>query len=570
MKRLALASIIALGLLLMLPNAALLFGTQQATGYVWIIVLLVVPLGLLLGYFVLLGRKLSLACLLLAPFALLTPVVTFYVYHYGAPITEALLGTIVTTNPEETYEYFGSWLWPLIILTITSGALAVVAARLCSLAHLQVRKVRRVHTTLFSLATVVLLSFIGTQILAGHQSSSRARTHHTSLAVRVEHGFQYGYPFGVLVTLGGWWQDHVHMEAAIAKIKDFRFHVHRQASVQKRQIYVLVIGESSRRNHWQLFGYDRPTNPKLTKLSNLIPITRMVAAWPLTIGAVPDMLTRKPPTMPIAKTFPEASIVRVMREAGFDTWWLSNQNPAGKANSAITVYADESAHVRWLSLHKYDSDLRRALSTVLNKTHGDLFVVLHMMGSHRNYDERYPAQFKRFTPTIADGNRFNPDVEQTINSYDNTILYTDHVLATLIGLHKETNAVTALWYESDHGETLPTATCPTKGHGYGYRYEFPIPAFFWYSDAYAGLFPEKINTLRANRNKRVTDNDTFATLVDMVDVDFPGHDESRSLFISTWHYRPRTVNPDWQKRGKWVDYDEAVLGDGCEPIRAKE
>jgi len=171
---------------------------------------------------------------------------------------------------------------------------------------------------------------------------------------------------------------------------------------------------------------------------------------------------------------------------------------------------------------------------------------------------RYPVAFKRFQPTYYNANNNVLPGYRFINSYDNTILYTDHVLAQVIDILRNSGATTAMFYASDHGEALLTPTCSKAGHGIGTRYEFEIPALFWYSDTYAAAFPQRLSALRANADKPTLSADTFESLIDMAGIDFPGHDQSMSLFSTQWRYRPRIVNPIWQ-----VDFDKAVFSKKC-------
>lgn len=568
-RRLALGAMAALALLLLVPDVALVFASAHAKKLSWIAASLAVPTGLLLGYFAVLGRRPWLACLLMAPFAALVPVAALYIIRYRTPITEAVLGTVAATNPAEAADFLGPWLWVLIALSLAVGAVAVIAGGLSARAGLQFVASRRIHTALKALAAVTVIAFIGLQVAADRGPPAYDPAGGEDVDTRSFRLVQDSYPFGIPLTLAAWWDDRLRLQAATARTRDFRFHAHRAVHPGQRQIYVLVIGESSRRDHWQLFGYDRPTTPELSRTEHLIPITHMVSAWPTTIGAVPAMLTRKPPRLALSAPFGERSIVGLMRESGFDTWWLSNQDPAGEWNSPVAMYANEAQHVEWLRLQRYDSNLAERLAKVVRGSRGDVFVVLHMMGSHGPYDNRYPPAFKYFTPTVRDGGTFDTNDQHVTNSYDNTIRYTDHVLARVIDVLKQTGAVTALWYQSDHGETLPTATCSMTEHGHGFRYEFPVPALFWYSDAYAQAFPERVATLRGNAGKRVTSADTFATLTDMAGVDFPSHDRSRSLFSAAWRYRPRFIHPVWQAGNAVVNYDHANLGNGCELVRSR-
>ncbi|HET8555163.1 MAG TPA: phosphoethanolamine transferase [Rhodanobacteraceae bacterium] len=374
-----------------------------------------------------------------------------------------------------------------------------------------------------------------------------------------------GYPFGVLVRAGRFITEWTTMRLDARRLASFSFHARRtDLQPHQRQVYVMVIGESSSRGHWQLFGYQRRTNPELSKLSNLIPITRMVTSWPETIASVPVMLTRKPITSN-KPGWHEPSFLPAMQEAGYQTWWISNQYPIGRTNSPVAMYAYQAQHVLWVNHtttandpHAYDADLLVPLRKALQNSSQDLFIVLHTMGSHDNYDMRYPPRFEHFKPIFSDDHGDVIHGSYIRNSYDNSILYTDHVLAQIIQMLKQSNAVTALWYESDHGEVLPAGQCKKVGHGNGTWHEFEIPAFFWYSDTYARDFPERVANLRANADKRTLSGDTFESLIDMVGVTFPGHDETWSLFSRRWHYRTRIVGQFW-----YTNFDDAVAVGPC-------
>jgi len=569
MKRLAIGSVVVLALLLMVPDVVLVVAGTHARSLTWITASLGVPAALLLGYFAVLGRRPWLACMLMVPFAALVPVVAFYIVRYRTPITESVLGTVAATNPTEAADFLGQWLWAILALSLGAGASAGIASWLSARSHLHWVTSRRVDTVLIALALVTMTTVFGLQVVAEESPPGTDSARSGDMDQRTFRIVQDSYPFGIPITLGNWWHDDIRLHAATARRRNFRFHARRTARPGRRQIYVLVIGESSRTDHWQLFGYGRPTNPELTSLTHLIPVRNMVSPWPMSIGGVPAMLTRKPPQQALTSAFAERSIVGLMREAGFDTWWLSNQSPSGEWNSPITVYANEARHVQWLHLQKYDSSLPEGLAQVVRESHGDLFVVLHMIGSHGNYDTRYPRAFKYFVPTVQDGGVFDTNYRHVTNSYDNTIRYTDHVLGSVIKILQHTDAITALWYQSDHGETLPTASCSATDHGHGFRYEFPVPAVFWYSDAYSQAFPQKVATLRAHAGQPATSADTFATLADMAGVDFPGHVESRSLFSPAWRYQPRLIHPQWQDGNAVINYDDADLGNGCELVRER-
>ena len=559
----ALAVIALLIVLLMLPN--LVWLAHDHTPATWIAAL-ALPLGLLAVFFALLGRWPWLACLLLAPFALLAPLETYYISQYHHPTSAQIIATIVATNPLEMREYFGHLLVPLALALLASLGVALLAAWSACAARMRWRG--RMRVAVLCAGVAMLPVAFGIRLAQSHPASSGSTSVSGSLTALGDN-LKQGYPFGVVPRIVEYRSEWDRMRAEAAQFRTFRFHAHRLGPpLHRRQVYMLVIGESSRRADWQLFGYDRPTNPELSKLHNLVPLTHFITTWPESIAAIPMILTRRKPDMAWDAPWHEASILRAMQEAGYETYWISNQQAIGEFDSPVSMYAYEAEHVEWLNHASwtapgsYDGDLIQPLEDALHASDHDLFIVLHLMGSHVKYDYRYPPAFERWTPTQVSPPGEGSRIERARNSYDDSILYTDHVLAQVIGVLKSSGAVSALWYESDHGELIPTPTCDKEGHGVGTVPEYEISALFWYSDGYRAHFPQRVANLRAHAGKRTLSADTFESLVDMAGVTFPGHDEAWSLFSPDWRYHTR-----WVAQTRHIDFDTARIGHECERVR---
>lgn len=546
--------------LLMLPNFIWLGYSHAPTTWIEAMVL---PPVLLAALFALLGRWLWLSCLLLAPFALLSPLETFYIWTYHTPSAAQVIAVARVSNVQEILAYAGPSL-PLAIAAPLSGlGIALMASWWCFREKLRWTGRIPVSIIVIVIATPLLSLGIGFTMAKGSAAES---LHVASYPLRgIVDSLQPGYPFGVLQRFSEFQHEWTAMRANAAKFRDFTYYAHRSGTQpHERQVYVLVIGESSARDHWQLFGYERPTNPQLSQITNLVPITRMVTSWPETLAAVPIMLTRKPITSNNPK-WDEPSFLPAMKEAGYETWWISNQYPIGKFDSPVATYAYEAQHVEWVNRTvnwnnpgAYDGALIPSLRRALQNSNSDMFIVLHMMGSHMRYDSRYPPAFAQFRPTESEVKNATDRYAKIRNSYDNSILYTDHVLAEIINTLKQSGTVSALWYESDHGEVLPSPGCNKQGHGIGTIHEFEIPALFWYSDAYAKDFPQRVIDLRANAGRRTVSGNTFASMLDMTGVDFPNLDHTWSLFSSKWRYHKRMVAQFW-----YSDFDHSAIGSGC-------
>jgi len=551
----ALGALIAL---LMLPNFVWLWYSH---GIITWVCALIVPAILLLTLFSALGNHLWIACFLLTPFAILAPLETYYIASYFRPTSVEVLATVFATNVQETIEYLGDEIFPLCLCLAAATSIALLA----SWWSLQMR-LRWSHASrAWVLASAIAAPFTVVAVASGISAGGLSQRFGNALQMvtALTDAIESGYPFGLVARIADYRREWTKMRNEAARLDSFRFGATRAQVPAEHQAYVLVIGESSRRDHWQLFGYSRPTNPELMHVKNLVPIDNMMSSWSASAMAIPMIVTRKPASSH-SINWPEPSIVRAMQEAGFETFWISNQMAIGKDDSPTSIFSMQAGRVRflnhasWISAGNYDGKLVGALTDALENSHKDVFIVLHMMGSHERYDNRYPREFAIFGPTLADGASNVASRDRRQNSYDNSILYSDHVLGAIIRVLQKRSGISALWFESDHGEDLPTATCSLLGHGNSTPYDFEIPAFFWFSDAYASTYPERVASLGENAGKLTTSAVTFESLIDMAGIDFPGHDKTMSLFSPLWHPITRMVNGLWE-----VDIDRAVLSKPC-------
>jgi glucan phosphoethanolaminetransferase (alkaline phosphatase superfamily) len=556
-------AVILLIALLMLPNLVWLY--RQPILSTWITGF-VMPTLLMAMLFALSGKRVWIACLLLTPFAVLALPESIYVFTYLRPTNAEILGTLFATSPREAYEYLGKMMIPVVASLLFGFTIVVHATRQSYISGLSWKS--RIRSWLLAAAaTIPIAAASGAFLSTNGNFYDRSRAA-LDLFYGVGESVESSFPFGFPQRITEYITERAQLESQTKMRDAFRFHAKRLSSLPSRQIYVLVIGESSRRNHWQLFGYGRATNPELSKINNLIKIPDMVTSWPATIMAVPLMITRKPLT-DAGINWKEASIMRAMSEAGFETYWISNQLAIGKYDSPVSTYAYEAEHVSflnhasWTASGSYDEVLIEPLRDAIARSKKDLFIVLHMMGSHGNYDFRYPASFKHFSPTTSDpgsDNQFN----RIGNSYDNSVLYTDYVLSKIVDVLNNSKAITALLYESDHGEDLASQSCTISGHGNGTPYDFQIPAFLWYSNAYALAFPEKLASFRINSTKRSLSADTFYSLIDMANISVPNSDQTFSLFDQRWKYHTRFVNGYWK-----TDFDNSIVSEKCKLLLPK-
>lgn len=292
----------------------------------------------------------------------------------------------------------------------------------------------------------------------------------------------------------------------------------------KREIYVLVVGETSRAMEWSLYGYERQTTPRMEKLDGLVHFTDVVTQSNNTHKSVPIILSAAS-AEDYGVIYDEKSIVTAFKEAGFRTVVIANQNLSTSMIGSFYREADtfidmsqckpKSAYLT--SLH--DGELLPFLKEELDKTEGNMFFVIHTYGSHFNYHERYPKNFATFTPDKAEGIRASYK-KQLRNAYDNSILYTDYLLGEIADMLANTNACASMLYLSDHGEDifddararyLHASPIPTY-------YQLHIPYIIWFSEAYRNTYPEKYDTAASHQSLPVSTNSVFHTVLDLAGV----------------------------------------------------
>lgn len=295
------------------------------------------------------------------------------------------------------------------------------------------------------------------------------------------------------------------------------------------EIYVLVIGETSRAVNWELFGYERPTNPRLSKRSDLITFPRAVSQSNTTHKCVPMMLTHTTP-LSFDSIMYRKSIIAAFKEAGYRTAVFSNQ---AKNHSYTQYFSEEADVVKYLEGDQhYDHNLVGLLRQNLSENKGrKRFVILHTYGSHFNYNERYPREMSYFKPDDATQANIRHR-SQLLNAYDNAIRYTDGVLDDIIAELDATGTKAVMIYTSDHGEDifddergrfLHASPVPTY-------YQLHVPLIIWTSEEYDNAYPEMRQYLSANKDLYVAPSQSvFHTLLQMSGVDTPYLDETQSM-----------------------------------------
>lgn len=314
----------------------------------------------------------------------------------------------------------------------------------------------------------------------------------------------------------------------------FRYNAVDTHDANKEEIYVLVIGETSRAINWELFGYDRPTNPRLSQRNNLITFPRAISQSNTTHKCVPMMLTHTTP-LSFDSIMYRKSIIAAFNEVGYNTAVFSNQ---AKNHSYTQYFSEEADEVEYLEGEEhYDHNLVGRLRNNLAKNKGKKhFIILHTYGSHFNYNERYPEDMSYFKPDDASQANVRHRSE-LLNAYDNAIRYTDAVIDDIITELDSTGAKAVLIYTSDHGEDifdddrerfLHASPVPTY-------YQLHVPMLVWTSEEYDEAYPEIRNQMIANKDLYIAPSQAiFHTILQVSGIATSYLDNAQSVASSEY------------------------------------
>jgi len=348
--------------------------------------------------------------------------------------------------------------------------------------------------------------------------------------------FRKIYPTSIFVAVNKAHRFYKEIFGINPAIQNFSFQAAKKDSVPEKEIYIFVIGETARYASFSINGYQRETTPLLAKTDGLLSYSDVYTLSNLTSISLPLLITRAIPQNFNIST-KEKTVVDAFHEAGFSTYWIANQSVgntylrrvANRTNQSYFSIKDMD------SVENFDEDLWQYLEDVFNKDEQKQFIVMHTLGSHFRYNLRYPEEFRKFKPDLVGMTDYTllgkSMKEQLINSYDNSILYTDYFLANTINKLNALDAVSYLFYISDHGENLYDDENDYVLHASDHPSEIEahVPMLVWTSDKYRNTYPAKYNAAIQNIDKKLSADVIFYSLLDMADITIPDENFQKSI-----------------------------------------
>ncbi|POA17415.1 phosphoethanolamine transferase [Pseudomonas sp. FW300-N1A1] len=306
----------------------------------------------------------------------------------------------------------------------------------------------------------------------------------------------------------------------------------------RKSLTVLVVGESARAENFGVLGYERNTTPKLAHEAGLIAFTDVHSCGTETAVSVPCMFSnmgRKDYDASKAKN--EEGLLDVLKHAGLDVIWRDNQSGCKGTCDRVTV--DDVSNLKDPVLcannECRDEILLQGFQHFIDTLDKDTVLVLHQMGSHGpEYFKRYPKEYEHFTPVCESNALNNCSRESIVNGYDNTLVYTDYVLSTLIDLLRsnQDKVDTAMLYLSDHGESLGEYNLFLHGTPYMLApdQQKHVAMLAWFSDSYQKSFSVDTHCLQLSRDKPLSQDNLFHSILGLLEVDTRVYNAGLDMF----------------------------------------
>ena len=307
----------------------------------------------------------------------------------------------------------------------------------------------------------------------------------------------------------------------------------------RKRVLILVVGETTRAKNWGLNPGAPDTTPQLKRIPNIINYPDVSACGTATAISLPCMFSRmsRNDYQPNRARHQEG-LMDILQRAGLYTSW--RENDGGCKNTC-----DRIRHIDIRSLaHEgqcnregcLDMTLLNGLEDEVRDMQNDGVIVLHGMGSHGpTYFQRYTREFRRFTPTCDTSQLQDCDAQALQNTYNNTIVYIDHMLASTIAiLNRQANTDAALWYLSDHGESLGEKGMYLHGAPYlvAPREQTHIPMIFWANEGWYEGLGLSADCLRQHANQHYSHDNLFHSMLGIFDVRTREYQPKLDMFAS--------------------------------------
>ena len=433
--------------------------------------------------------------ILLVLFFIINAVAVYFINTYSVIIDESMIGNVLNTNYSESSSFFSI---KLVLYVVFLGILPSIFIIKAKIITVTVKK--------FLVSISLTLLFLLTLAFANASNWLWIDKNSKTLG-----GLAMPWSYAVNIPLFYIHQFKKNEKEILlpdATIKD-----------NEKSVVILVIGESARSENFSLYGYPKNTNPLLSKIPN-------VSHFNATSDA----------------TYTTAGVKSIVEHENTDELYEILPNYLYRNNVDViwrtTNWGEPPVHIKNYQNREvlmpnckgdgcdYDGILLSGLKEqILASKKNKILIVLHTSTSHGpTYSKKYPAQFEIFKPVCNSVELGNCSHTELVNAYDNTIVYTDYLLANVIEDLKQLQEYkSAMIFVSDHGESLGENNLYMHGlpRSIAPKQQYEIPFIVWTSD----------NSARQMKpNKILTQNYVFHSVLNFLNIQSPVYKEQMNIF----------------------------------------
>jgi len=444
-----------------------------------------------------------------------------YALNFDDKVTKDILFAVFQSNSDESYEYISDYISSIYIFSFIAFTSIV--------AFLLYRQERK-ETVIIekSLLIFIIIAFFSISLTQFSQLRlldffiNNANTYNKELKL-----FKY--------------------TQEKRKAGDIKF---KASKIEKGETYIIVIGESLNKKHMGIYGYLRDTTPFLTQIkeqNKLLLFHNTYSNHTHTVPVLSKALTES--NQYNKKSYDDSiSIIEILKKAKVENYWLTNQTIYGAWDNMVSVIGTSSDHLIAMNKHigtqtntdKLDGALIDEVKKILNqKTDKTRVIFVHLIGNHGSYSSRYPHDtFTIFKGPLKIG-EYGTEISKNknINDYDNSIVYNDYVVSSILKELQKEKGVTAFLYMSDHADDV----IAKLGHNSGkFTYEMTqIPMIAWFSDEYKNRYSVKYNQLK-KRTETLFSNDMFYdTLIGLFNIQTDKYNLKYDFTSSKYSLKPK-------------------------------
>lgn len=462
-------------------------------------------------------------------------IMIFYKLNVHAIINEADVDSFLETNIKEAWAYINSSLNIVVFITTLIVTFAIYIAYI----GFYIKKVGKKlinfnFKSSYIKICIFLLLLVVVVIVTNHKKTDKSAS------------FSLIHMFKDIIIIN----DDLNNIKKDMNTKNLKYSKKKSTS---GELYVVVIGESLNKAHMGLYGYFRNTTPNLSKMKKELIIQKNTISTHThtTIVLSRALLTRNSYNNLDIKD--SVTLPQIFNKAGFETFWISNQAKKGLWDNKIAVIAETSNYYKFfnktvgkaIKTQYYDSILIKKLKDILKKdTNKNRVIFIHLMGNHAKYSDRYPQnKYSKYSGKLDQakfGSESRVKFYESINSYDNSVLFNDFVVSQFIKVIKNNKTkIKGLIYISDHTDDVFDDLSHNSSL---FTYDMiQIPFIMWFSDGYKKTYKKKYTRLKLNSNKYFTNDMLYDTIIGLSSVDTNLYSSKYDLSSSNYKMKPKEL-----------------------------